>query len=187
MEPEPKVSADRALLVARTEAVKDTDREDGGWLEGKEGFGGCWDRTRRGGGLCRTVPDSVLASCAGTYGPRSVRFENGTLYYRREGRPEFRLIPMGGDRFMVETLDYFRMQFRRTARGTSPNSSGSTTTGGRTRTRARAKLRALESVLATLAAGIFAALVVTVVHVVFPERTETRRGNSCPVIPQAIP
>ena len=32
-------------------------------------------------------------------------------------RPEFRLIPMGADRFMVESLDYFRLQFRRDSSG----------------------------------------------------------------------
>jgi len=115
VEPDLKVSADRALLVARTEAVKALigKTEDGSkkgrlqWL--LDGLAVEADSV--------TVPDSVLASCAGTYGPRSVRFENGTLYYRREGRPEFRLIPMGDDRFMVETLDYFRMQFRRDSSG----------------------------------------------------------------------
>ena len=35
-----------------------------------------------------TVPDSVLASCAARTAPATVRFENGTLYYRREGRPD---------------------------------------------------------------------------------------------------
>jgi hypothetical protein len=115
VEPDVKVSADRALLVARTEALKG--------LVGKTEHGG---KKRRLQWLLDglavesspvAVSDSVLASCAGTYGPRSVRFESGTLYYRREGRPEFKLIPMGGDRFMVETLDYFRMQFRRDSTG----------------------------------------------------------------------
>ena len=46
-----------------------------------------------------------------------MRFENGSLEYRREGRPEYRLIPMGGDRYMVQTLDYFRIQFRRDSTG----------------------------------------------------------------------
>jgi retinol-binding protein 3 len=128
VEPDLKVPADRALLVARTEAVKAL-------------IGKTEDASKKGrlqwllDGLAVeaaavTVPDSVLASCAGTYGPRSVRFENGTLYYRREGRPEFRLIPMGGDRFMVETLDYFRMQFRRDSSGKVTELVGQYDNGG---------------------------------------------------------
>ena len=111
VEPDLKVPADRALLVARTEAVKTLigKTEDG---SKKKGLQWLLDGLAVESSSV-TVPDSVLASCAGTYGPRSVRFESGALYYRREGRPEFKLIPMGGDRFMVETLDYFRMQFRR--------------------------------------------------------------------------
>ncbi|MCC6396373.1 MAG: hypothetical protein IT282_05100 [Bacteroidetes bacterium] len=115
VEPDLKVSADRALLVARAEAfkaliAKAEDHSKKGLLQ--------WLQD----GLAVemqpvSVPDSLLASYAGTYGPRSIRFRNGTLYYQREGRPEFRMIPMGGDRFMVETLDYFRLQFRRDSSG----------------------------------------------------------------------
>jgi len=111
VEPDIKTPAAGALLMARMEAVKAMieKAEEGPrktrlqWM--LEGLAVEADPV--------TVPESDLVACAGTYGPRSFRFENGFLYYRREGRPEYRLIPMGGDRFMVETLDYFRLQFRR--------------------------------------------------------------------------
>lgn len=115
VEPDIKVPASKALTVARAEALKELIRRTS-------------DESRKGrlswslDGLTAEMnpvhpADSVLRSCAGTFGPRSIRFENGTLYYRRVGRPEFRLIPMGADRFMVESLDYFRLQFRRDSSG----------------------------------------------------------------------
>ena len=128
VEPDLKAPADRALLVARTEAlrallVKTKEPLKKGRLQWLlDGLAVEMDPV--------TVPDSALASCAGTYGPRSVRFENGTLYYQREGRPEFRLIPMGGDRFMVETLDYFRLQFRRDSSGNVTELVGQYDNGG---------------------------------------------------------
>lgn len=115
VEPDLKVPADRALLVARTEAVKALiAKAEDGLKKGKLQWllDGLAVETHS-----VTAPDTLLVSCAGTYGPRSVRFQNGALYYQREGRPEFRMIPMGGDRFMVETLDYFRLQFRRDSSG----------------------------------------------------------------------
>ncbi len=115
VEPDLKIPTERALLVARTEALKELIRKTK-------------DESKKGklvwllDGLAAEMnpvaqSDSVARACAGTYGPRSVRFENGSLQYRREGRPEYRLIPMGGDRYMVQTLDYFRIQFRRDSTG----------------------------------------------------------------------
>ncbi len=115
VEPDLKVSADKALFVARAEALRALiAKAENGSKKGRLQWllDGLAVETQS-----VSVPDSVLASCAGTYGPRSIRFRNGALYYQREGRPEFRLIPMGADRFMVETLDYFRLQFRRDSSG----------------------------------------------------------------------
>jgi hypothetical protein len=115
VEPDIKTPAAGALLVARMEAVKAMiEKAEEGLRKSRlqwmlEGLAVEADPV--------TVPESDLLACAGTYGPRSIRFDNGFLYYRREGRPEFRLIPMGGDRFMVETLDYFRLQFRKNSAG----------------------------------------------------------------------
>lgn len=60
-----------------------------------------------------SVPTETLAEYAGEYGPRRVRFENGTLYYRREGNPEYRLIPMAHDLFALDGLETFRIRFAR--------------------------------------------------------------------------
>ncbi|HSQ77111.1 MAG TPA: S41 family peptidase, partial [Bacteroidota bacterium] len=115
VEPDIKTPAGKALAVARAEALKELIRRAS-------------DESRKGrlswllDALAAemspvTPPDSVLIPCAGTFGPRSIRFEKGALYYRRVGRPEFKLIPMGADRFTVESLDYFRLQFRRDSSG----------------------------------------------------------------------
>ena len=64
-----------------------------------------------------TVDVSQLQKYAGQYGPRKFWVEDGVLYYQREDRPKFKLIPMGDDRFMLGGLDYFRIQFVEDANG----------------------------------------------------------------------
>jgi len=51
-----------------------------------------------------------LESYAGKYGPRTITFENGELYYQRTGRPKYRMIPMSNDLFMLKEIDYFRLK-----------------------------------------------------------------------------
>jgi len=58
-----------------------------------------------------TVETGKLSAYAGQYGPRKIAIEDGVLYYQREDRPRFKLVPMGSDRFMLDGLDYFRIQF----------------------------------------------------------------------------
>ena len=64
-----------------------------------------------------TVDVSQLQKYAGQYGPMKFWVEDGILYYQREDRPKYSLIPMGDDRFMLEGLDYFRIQFVEDANG----------------------------------------------------------------------
>ncbi|UCH82859.1 MAG: S41 family peptidase [Candidatus Latescibacterota bacterium] len=47
----------------------------------------------------------------GSYGPRRVYVEDGSLYYQREGRSPYKLEPMGDHLFRVGDLDYFRLTF----------------------------------------------------------------------------
>ncbi|MFH2048285.1 MAG: S41 family peptidase [bacterium] len=58
-----------------------------------------------------TVDTEILKSYSGSYGPRQIRFEDGGLIYQREGRPEFKMIPMSEDTFWFEDIDYFRIKF----------------------------------------------------------------------------
>jgi hypothetical protein len=56
------------------------------------------------------VEPEILKSYAGKYGPRTITFENGELYYQRTGRPKYRLIPLSNDLFMLKEIDYFRLK-----------------------------------------------------------------------------
>jgi hypothetical protein len=60
---------------------------------------------------------SQLQKYVGVFGPRTVTLENGCLYYERENRPKYKLIPMGNDIFMLDGLDYFRLSFKPNAEG----------------------------------------------------------------------
>jgi hypothetical protein len=57
------------------------------------------------------VEVSQLQKYAGQFGPRKFWVEAGVLRYQREDRPPYKLIPMGDHRFMLDGLDYFRIQF----------------------------------------------------------------------------
>jgi hypothetical protein len=56
------------------------------------------------------VEPEILESYAGKYGPRTIIFENGELYYQRTGRPKYRLIPLSNYLFMLKEIDYFRLK-----------------------------------------------------------------------------
>ena len=54
-----------------------------------------------------------LSAYTGSYGPRRILLKDAGLFYQRENRPEFYMIPMKKDWFMFEELEYFRIEFRR--------------------------------------------------------------------------
>ncbi len=58
-----------------------------------------------------------LRSYAGNYGPRTLTFADGALYYQREGNPRMRAIPMGERLFRFEEIDYFRLEVEVDAAG----------------------------------------------------------------------
>jgi hypothetical protein len=60
-----------------------------------------------------TLSPEQLEEYVGTFGPRGFFVEEGALYYQREGRPKYRLVPLGDDLFKLEDLTYFRLQFER--------------------------------------------------------------------------
>ncbi len=107
--PHIKVSAHEALLTAQLEAFKNLiqNTED----DDQKNF--C--RWYLEGIKTRINPinseELNLQQYVGTYGPRNIMLENGVLYYQREGQNKFPLIPMGNNWFMLEGLDYFRIEF----------------------------------------------------------------------------
>ncbi len=56
------------------------------------------------------IDKEILVSYAGDYSPRKITFEDGKLYYQREGRPKYRMIPIKKDLFGFEELSYFRLK-----------------------------------------------------------------------------
>lgn len=64
-----------------------------------------------------TLSDTQMAPCVGTYGPRTITLEEGALFYQREGRPKFLMIPMAEDVFRFEGLEFFRLRFVRETDG----------------------------------------------------------------------
>lgn len=57
------------------------------------------------------LPASRLERLAGKYGPRLVEFEDGQLYYSRDGNPRVKLTPQTETIFAHETIDWFRVRF----------------------------------------------------------------------------
>ncbi|MCP4570384.1 MAG: S41 family peptidase [FCB group bacterium] len=53
----------------------------------------------------------LLRKYAGQYGPRKITLEDGILYYQREDRPQFKMIPLTEDTFIFEKLEHFRLKF----------------------------------------------------------------------------
>lgn len=51
-----------------------------------------------------------LKKFVGQYGPRKLTLKDGSLYYQRGQGREFKLTPLSADKFIVDGLDYFRIQ-----------------------------------------------------------------------------
>ena len=64
-----------------------------------------------------TLLDGVLQDYVGVYGPRRIWIEDGELYYQRGENPRYKLTPMAADKFMIKSLDYFRIEFVRNDSG----------------------------------------------------------------------
>jgi hypothetical protein len=111
VEPHIAVPADEALEVAQIEALKvlrdaaetPAERAPLEWaLSGLE--------AKRNP---VALDKGEMKRYVGSYGPRKIHLEDGELYYQREDRPRFRMIPMGEHTFMLDGLDFFRLRFER--------------------------------------------------------------------------
>lgn len=115
VQPDIAVPSSKAFDVAYTQALKklsdrltDPDRKAAiAWIaEGREALLN----------PVKTDPE-ILKQYAGAYGDRTISLENGDLYYQRQGRPKYRLIPMTTEKFALDGLDRFRLQFVRGSDG----------------------------------------------------------------------
>jgi len=64
------------------------------------------------------VAPAILASYAGTYGPRVITIEDGALVYRREGRPALRATPITETIFGFADAPQFRLEIALDEQGT---------------------------------------------------------------------
>ena len=58
-----------------------------------------------------TLSRRELKVYVGTYGPRTIILKGDTLYYQREDRPKYKMIPISKHRFALEALDIIRFEF----------------------------------------------------------------------------
>ena len=115
VEPDIKTPAEQALIVARTEALKkliEKETDEGKKKQLAWGIKGLEVERNP-----VTIDEGTLQTYVGDYGPRKVSLEQGILFYQREGRRKYKLIPMGDDTFSLEGLDTFRIKFNRDSSG----------------------------------------------------------------------
>ncbi len=109
--PNVEVPAGQALLAAQVQALETLHQEEAD-EDTKERL--AWAQRDLETQLNPIeLSEEELADFEGAFGPRHMFVEGGSLWYQREGRPKYRLIPMGDDLFKLEDLDYFRLQFER--------------------------------------------------------------------------
>lgn len=107
--PDIPVEPARALEVSHVEALKKLleDEEDA-----KRRFRFEWalrELTSRQSPA--QLDKKAMQRYAGVYGTRTVSLEGNSLYFQRENRPRFRLVPLGDDWFRLQGLDYLRIRF----------------------------------------------------------------------------
>lgn len=105
VEPHIQVEAKRALITAHIKALEVLANKNPG-----DNFYDWHLQGLKGANNPVTVPDTLLKSYAGNYGPRHLSFENGTLFYQREGQEKHPLIPLDADLFAVKNVPYFRIK-----------------------------------------------------------------------------
>jgi hypothetical protein len=127
VKPDIEVPRDQAFDVAYLKALKgvlakttDPDKHYAlNWaVEGKEAVANPY-----------RVDAGMLQQYVGAYGPRAITLENGSLYYQRQDRPKFKLVPVSADKFMLDGLATFRIQFVRDSAGVVTDFVGLYNTG----------------------------------------------------------
>ena len=109
VEPNVKVTSDRAMETAKVLAMKELSEKE---KDPKFKRYYLWMHD-----LYKTrlnpvnISRDVLKSYVGGYGPRAITLENGSLFYQREGRAKMKMIPITQDYFMFKEIDSFRLKF----------------------------------------------------------------------------
>lgn len=56
------------------------------------------------------ISETMMQKYVGTYGPRTITFEDGELYYQREDRAKMKMTPINEITFGFEAINYFRLR-----------------------------------------------------------------------------
>jgi hypothetical protein len=108
IEPHIQVPEAEALDVAHLSALRKIAEETG---EGPERTQIMWDIERlEAAAKPFELSEDTMRKYAGTYGPRSITFENEGLYYQRGQGPIMRMVPMSQTTFMFEEIDRFKLE-----------------------------------------------------------------------------
>jgi hypothetical protein len=109
VEPDVKASRDEALETALALAGKSlSEKENPPHIKTYHE----WYRDIYETALDPVILDQeTLRSYVGTYGPRTITLENGSLFYQREERPKMKMIPIAENDFMFDEIDNFRIRF----------------------------------------------------------------------------
>lgn len=65
----------------------------------------------------QVISNVEMVALAGTYGPRRIFVDDGTLMYQRDDQTPLPLVKLGPDRFMLQGIDEIRVTFQRDGSG----------------------------------------------------------------------
>jgi len=109
VEPDVKVSQEKALetalvMASKRLAEKEKDPEFKAYYQ--------WQFDAYNAALNPlSLTKETLRSYAGSYGPRTITLEGGSLFYQREGQPKRRMTPIADGYFALDGNDNFRLKF----------------------------------------------------------------------------
>jgi hypothetical protein len=108
IEPHIQVPREEALDTAQHEALKKL-LEEADSPEIKEALAWALDRLEAMRDPFE-IKTKTMRSYVGKYGPRTITFEDGELWYQREERPKYRMIAISETIFCFKEIDYFRLE-----------------------------------------------------------------------------
>ena len=107
--PDISVEPDRALGVAHALAIETLLENE---TDETRRFRFSWvSRDLEAGQSPIMLDKTAMQRYVGTYGARKISLDGDALYYQRENRPRFKLVPLGDEWFKLQDLDYFRIRF----------------------------------------------------------------------------
>lgn len=117
VEPDIPIPSGKALDVAYEAALKGILRSKVGRDERHEMEWALMEAQARLNPV--SLEESALKEFTGKYGIRKIMFQNGTLFYQKEGNPMFELTPMTKDlfSFVDKSMFYVRVKFERDESG----------------------------------------------------------------------